>query len=58
MQAMILLDSEWNAGRINAALRAYRQAASAADAGVRDDEAFRLLLSAAESERGSLNGFL
>jgi hypothetical protein len=55
---MRLLDAKWDAACADALLRAYLQTASAADAGVCDDEAFRLLLSAAESERGSLNGFL
>ena len=55
---MLLLNVKWNIASTDAVLRAYRQAASTADTGVRDDEAFRLLLSAAEGERGPLNGFL
>ena len=55
---MLLLNAERNAECADAALRAYRQAASAADAGVRDDEAFRLLLSTAEREGSALDGSL
>ena len=49
-QAMRLFDAKWNAVCADAVLRAYPHTASAADAGVRDEEAFLLFLSAAEGE--------
>jgi hypothetical protein len=55
---MRLLDAERDAVRADAILRTYFQTASAADAGVCDDEAFRLLLNAAEGEGGPLDGSL
>ena len=57
-QAMRLFDAKWNAVCADAVLRAYLHTASAADAGVRDEEAFLLFLSSAEGEGRPLNGFL
>jgi hypothetical protein len=57
-QAMRLHDTEWNGGGINAALRAYRKTASAADTGVRDEKPVRPFLSAAEGEGGPFDRFL
>ena len=58
VQAMLLKNVKWNIASTDAVLRAYRQAASTADTGVRDEEAFRLLPSAAEREGSPFNGFL